>query len=551
MSLHFSICPFRSNSAAVIDLRIWPVAALLVIGLSISLSASKANGQPGPLANGPPPPNQPFGLGAPHGGDQGVNNVGPGAQGGGTQADFDSLIELITNTIDPDSWEEVGGVGAINGFEGGVYVDAAGLLRQVPPEVSQRLQALQRTASAQSPPNRNDVKKETSLRKISLQRLEEHVRRLAEQDARPNDVMRHLAGLTAITSVHLLKDTNEIVIAGPAGDWHPGPQGQAVHVISGQPTLLLDDLVVMLRNAVNEQGRFGCSITPRQGNLADTQAFLHESATNPLKPGRRTAWLDDIRRRMGRQDIELYGLPSNCGAARALVEADYHMKLIGMGLAEGVEGVTSYLDSVEPDANGQIPPLSVLRWWFTLNYDKLTRSAAGDVFQWSGSSVKVLSENELLSLQGQRIHTGQSDDLNHQFAASFTKHFPELCRKYPIYARLKNLFDLALATTIIQSEDWPGRTDWPMPYFGESTDNSAAVYRPWTASVPLEVETVLNHRVIGRRYIVAGVSGGVSVHAAEAAEQLVSTAEADATLERVSAADRGEFGDASDRWWWD
>src|SRR3954465_468114 len=30
----------------------------------------------------------------------------PGARGGGVQADFDSLIELITTTIDPDSWDE-------------------------------------------------------------------------------------------------------------------------------------------------------------------------------------------------------------------------------------------------------------------------------------------------------------------------------------------------------------------------------------------------------------------------------------------------------------
>ena len=34
----------------------------------------------------------------------------------GAQADFDTLIELITTTIEPDTWEEVGGPGAIDGF---------------------------------------------------------------------------------------------------------------------------------------------------------------------------------------------------------------------------------------------------------------------------------------------------------------------------------------------------------------------------------------------------------------------------------------------------
>ena len=36
--------------------------------------------------------------------------------GGAAMADFDTLIELITSTIAPDSWDEVGGAGAIEPF---------------------------------------------------------------------------------------------------------------------------------------------------------------------------------------------------------------------------------------------------------------------------------------------------------------------------------------------------------------------------------------------------------------------------------------------------
>ena len=36
-----------------------------------------------------------------------------GGQGGGAQADFESLIELITTTIAPTTWDEVGGPGSI------------------------------------------------------------------------------------------------------------------------------------------------------------------------------------------------------------------------------------------------------------------------------------------------------------------------------------------------------------------------------------------------------------------------------------------------------
>ena len=46
-----------------------------------------------------------------------ADHFGPGGFGGGAQADFDSLIELITSTIAPQSWDEVGGAGAIQGFD--------------------------------------------------------------------------------------------------------------------------------------------------------------------------------------------------------------------------------------------------------------------------------------------------------------------------------------------------------------------------------------------------------------------------------------------------
>ena len=40
----------------------------------------------------------------------------PGAAGGAALADFDTLIELITSTVEPDSWDTIGGPGAIEPF---------------------------------------------------------------------------------------------------------------------------------------------------------------------------------------------------------------------------------------------------------------------------------------------------------------------------------------------------------------------------------------------------------------------------------------------------
>ncbi len=43
--------------------------------------------------------------------------AGPGGLGGGSQADFGPIIDLITTTISPDSWDDVGGPGSISGFD--------------------------------------------------------------------------------------------------------------------------------------------------------------------------------------------------------------------------------------------------------------------------------------------------------------------------------------------------------------------------------------------------------------------------------------------------
>ncbi|MBU4272492.1 MAG: hypothetical protein KKA28_11585 [Planctomycetes bacterium] len=75
---------------------------------------------------------------------------GPGGLGGGAQADFDSLIDLITSTVRPTTWDEVGGPGTIAPFETNlsivvsqtqdVHEELADLLEQL-----RRLQDLQVT----------------------------------------------------------------------------------------------------------------------------------------------------------------------------------------------------------------------------------------------------------------------------------------------------------------------------------------------------------------------------------------------------------------------
>jgi hypothetical protein len=291
-----------------------------------------------------------------------------------------------------------------------------------------------------------------------------------------------------------------------------------------------------------QRGRFGCSITPRTENLASIRAFLNESAGRPLKPHQREMWLDEIRDRLGRQDIVVFGIEPRSRAARVLVEADYHMKLIGMGLEDGTLGVGSYLDAIETPTAGS---LDVIRWWFTLNFGNIRTTEGRDAFELRGPGVKVLSENELLTAHGKRVHTGKSDERTLQFARGFTRHFAALAVKYPIYAELRNVFDLALVAALIRAEDLAGRIDWEMMFFGDD-----GKYQVDHGIAPTQVESVVNHRTIHRKHIVVGVSGGVSVDTSPLvqANRIIQDDYGLLKAERAGSAPRDLPRDV---WWWD
>lgn len=464
----------------------------------------------------------------------------PPAFGGGPQPDFDSLIDLITSTIAPTTWEDVGGPGAVDGFKGGVWVDTKNTLRKIAP--GDLALADLRAGAATVGANRQ-ARKGSKLRMISLTRLEKQLQADWAAGRQPDETMRNLAGLSRVKYVLLYPETGDIVLAGPAGDWQTDAEGHTVSVAGGRPIVQLDDLVVLLRNAFSAEPKFGCSINPTREGLAGIKAYLAESSKQPLKPGTRDIWLKNLQSKLGLQDIVVYGVDPRTHAARVVVEADYRMKLVGMGLEEGVAGVPSYLSMVKVGPDGSLPPMDVLRWWFTLNYDGVSTTAGRDAFAFRGPGVKVLSENELLTERGERVHTGKSEEWNSEFAKSFTTHFDALAAKYPVYAELQNVFDLALVAAIVRSEDLPGRLEWRMTHFGEKGG-----YAPQLSVAPTKVDSVINHRMIGGKQIVAGVSGGVTVDPRDLVKRGAVKVETGGALsaDRTTAAPP-----KNDRWWWD
>lgn len=467
----------------------------------------------------------------------------PHVGGGGVVADFDTLIDLITSTITPDSWTDNGGQGSISGFPTGVLVDGRGVMVRVLGDGG-GIAALRRSALLVSA-NRNPHVA-AKLRKVSLPRLEKAVQLRYAQGQSPSNTMRNLAGLQRVQYVFVYEDTGDIVLAGPAGDWAANGEGRQVNVESGAPVVQLDDLVVVLRNSA-EKGTFGCAITPTRVNLEAAQSFLADTAKKPLSPGKaaREKWVSQLREKLGLQEIETHGIDPRSHAARTIVEADYHMKLVGMGLEKGVLGVESYLDSMVLKRGESPPPMGVLRWWFTLGDGAIRAAEDGNSFELQGSSVKVLSENELLTKQGERIHTGKSDELNAKFADSFTRHFDSLTVKYPVYAELRNVFDLAVVAAVLRQEHVLDRAGWQAVHFLDSEK-----YQIELAPAAEKVVSVANYRLINDKTLVAGVSGGVEVNAmAKVASDRYKT---DNYGDLNAGHAQSAKGKASpDLWWWD
>lgn len=470
---------------------------------------------------------------------------GRGGAGGGVQPDFDSLIELITSTIEPESWDEAGGAGAIQEFAGGVFVDAYGTLQRVVRNRQSGELALLR-AAAMGQARSTNVRRPSALRKVSLVRLEREVQIRLAQGKPISEEMEVLAGLQRITHVFIYPEQGDIVIAGPAGDWKVDGEGRPVDVERGRPLLRLDDLVAVIRQSLSpDRGGFGCSIDPTSEGLANAQRYDRETAGKD----RNAAWLKGWREAMGKQKVTVFGIEPSSHLAQVLIEADYRMKHVVLGLEKAVPEVPSYLDLVRVEPNGTVPPMDVLRFWFALNYDAVSATPDHNAFALHGPGIKVVGANELVDARGTRVQKGKADLLTQEFAGNFTRHFEAIALKEPIYAELRNIFDLALIAALLEAEGAPAKANWHRTCFADGRELALPSQR-----APKEVDSVANLRKIQNGKLVhtiAVVSGGVKVQPWALVEK--NSLQLDRTGQTMSMRHSSGRPAAAARraWWWD
>ncbi len=452
-----------------------------------------------------------FGGGGGQGG--GGGGVGGGGQGGG----------------------QGGGIQAA----GGIAIDGEGVLsspkaKVVSPDVAKkRMLALAKEFLPE------DVNRSSPLRKVSLVRLERACAELIEkQEAVPAD-MQYLAGLQRIDFVFVFPDTKDLVIAGPAGPYAPDPTGRAIGFNSGRPVLRLDDLLVAMRTA-EKTSQWGCSIDVVQERLADLQRYV-KSNSGAGSASAAQKRFQQMQKILGHQDVTVTGIPGDTHFAHVLVEADYVMKLIAIGLQDShVPGLKSHLAMVQPGGN------TLERWWFTPLYDPFRTSGDGLAFEFSGQRCQLLSQAEQADAAGRRSDAAFGRQSIQAFAKQFTEKFPELTRQMPVFAELQNLFDLAVLTALMKREGLPQKATWQPSLFLDET--RAPVLR---GPVPKQTKTVMNMKMSNKGVAIALFSGGVIIDSRQVMEKSQASTQTSAEV----ASRRSKESPPSDidvkRWWWD
>jgi hypothetical protein len=478
-------------------------------------------------------------------GSGGGGMVGRGGfGGGGSQADFMTLMNMIQMNTS-GKWMEIDSEGgAMTPYPYGVRVSPNGLLHRLTNEeqtgalASLGMQARKADLNA-------DVARRSDLRLVSLTRLERAVaQRLADGESVP-ETMAQLAGLSQIKYVFVYPETNEILIGGPAEGWQYNNQGQPVGATSGRPTLQLDDLVTVLRTFARGDADFGCSINTRDAGVRALTDFVQKSqARGSLSPNAVRNWVNQLQSKLGRQDIEIWGVPTDSRVARVIVEADYRMKLIGIDKLNAGKEIPSYFDLLATTQPNSPQTMDALRWWLTMKYEAVSHSSDKTVFEIQGSSVLCQSENQFLTADGKHVPTGQSEPTNRLFAQNFTTNYEKLATRDPVFADMQNIFDLALVSALIQHEKLHQKAGWDLGVFMPHGDYATAHY-----AVPKEIDSVVNHRVYNGRDIVVQVAGGVRGDFMNVVKDAKLTPESPrlGSLSKTAKAPELPAG----RWWWD
>lgn len=381
------------------------------------------------------------------------------------------------------------------------------------------------------------------LRKISLNRLQAAIDEQLASGREVTQDMKFLAGLTRIQYVFFYPDSGDIVISGPAEGWFADPAGRMRGIDSGLPMIELQDLLVALRAfppGKKAPEVVGCSIDPTEEGEKRLMDFLNKMGGRATP--RDTQFIaDGLRDSLGLQSVTVHGVPADTHFAQILVEADYRMKLVGIGLETPPVPIKSY---VAYASASQVSRNALQRWYFVPDYECVRMTADGHGMEIVGDGVKLIGEDEFVNDAGQRTAKGTNNKASQQFVETFTKLYPDLAAKSPVYAQLRNLVDMLVAAAYIQNQDLYGKAGFEPTTFHDESKLPTRV-----CTTPKQVETAVNAIWKGNR-LLTPLGGGVEIEASEALKPENLLIDDQNRVERQRA-NLSVQGLAKGQWWWD
>jgi hypothetical protein len=430
----------------------------------------------------------------------------------------------------------------IGNLPAGVLVSPDGVLRvkQVADKTGQLARARAAEARAKLAA---DLVRPSELRKISLPRLEAAIAQRLANGQPPTDEMKNLAGLTRLQYVFYYPESKEIVIAGPAEGFMADPTGRMIGMNTGRAVVELQDLVAALRAfppAGKQTHLISVSIDPTAEGLAAMQKWLVEISSK-VRPGDANAIVEGLKQRLGLHNVTVSGISPRTHYAQVLVEADYRMKLIGIGIEPPPVRMATYVSRANPT---EVSRNALQRWYFTPHYDCVRVTEDAMAMELVGQGVKLIGAHELVAADGARVAAAQGSQASELYCKAFTELYPQIAARSPVYAQLRNLIDVSIAAAFIQKQDYYGQAGWKAELLLDESQYAIETYE-----TPKTVETACTAIWKGNR-LMTPVGGGVRIEptSALATNQLLKDEQG-----TVKAA-HGEIkleGLAKGQWWWD
>jgi hypothetical protein len=438
-----------------------------------------------------------------------------GAAGGGAIANYSELMNLIETTISPDGWQSAGGTATMSPFRQGVRITTDGLIERI--SVSKqngapKLKVIPEEIAKGGPiavplDDLGQWQKPTDLRWISLKTLDEQLYLQVQQDARGSIASELLGGLCRIDYLAWDSENYDWLIGGPAGNIAATRQGDLVHRKLKLPPVLLEDLLTVAHHVLHDRGEFGCSIDPVPERLIAAYQSANEKASIRLLARDPESWIAQWKQKLGFQKANVVGIAQDSPTGYALLIADAHMKRLAFGLEPSVSGLPNYW--VESDRLGYAKEQSMVRWWFAMSDSKIALDPQEQIYHFQGSNVAVLSETQMMGADGSRFAAQIPDRAADAFAKNFTAKFEALQEAYPIYGRLRHVFDLAVVMEIVKtrrgSRESEQATVEPFKILGNAN------YLPHLEIAPTQIDSIVATRKRSDGTISAIVSGGVSI----------------------------------------